>query len=151
MSKRSREENESLAQYIMRDCKERGLDHFFGIPGSGSPMDIMDAARANGVDFVIMGHESSAVFAAAYYGLFKRTAGLFVGIKGVGAGNAVGGAVNATTERVPVVVILEARSTAVPHTLPLAQHTGEAAGHAPFFGDMIKHAGTFSRANVAAE
>ena len=88
MAKRTREENETLSQYIMRDCKERGLDHFFGIPGSGSPMDIMDAARANGVDFVIMGHESLAVFAAAYYGLFKRTAGLFVGIKGVGAGNA---------------------------------------------------------------
>ena len=73
----------TLAQYVIRDCKARGLAHFFGIPGSGSPMDLMDAAREEGLEFVIAGHESSAVISAAYYGLFKETAGFMVGIKGV--------------------------------------------------------------------
>ena len=25
-----------LAKYVIRDCRERGLSHFFGIPGSGA-------------------------------------------------------------------------------------------------------------------
>ena len=78
------EDSLTLARYVIRDCKARGLVHYFGIPGSGSPMDLMEAAREEGLEFVIAGHESSAVISAAYYGLFKGTAGLMVGIKGVG-------------------------------------------------------------------
>eukprot|EP00937_MAST-01D_sp_MAST-1D-sp2_P004716 g4716.t1 len=143
----------TLAQYVIRDCKARGLRHFFGIPGSGSPMDLMDAAREEGLEFVISGHESSAVISAAYYGAFtggatgSGTPGLMVGIKGVGMGNAVGGAVNASTERMPVVVICEARASKVPRALPLAQHTG--VDQAAFFGDQVRYAGSFGRGDVA--
>jgi len=136
-----------LAKYIIDDCAARGLKHFFGIPGSGSPMDLMKAAHAAGLQFVITAHESSAVISAAYYGLFKGTAGLMVGIKGVGMGNAVGGAVNASTERVPVVVVCEARSSTVPRALPLAQHMG--ADQASFFGDVLRYAGAIAEGGVA--
>ena len=144
-------EQMKLAKYIIADCASRGLKHFFGIPGSGSPMDIMQAAHDAGLQFIITGHESSAVISAAYYGLFtgdgNGTAGLMVGIKGVGMGNAVGGAINASTERVPVVVICEARSSTVPRSLPLAQHMG--CDQAAFFGDVLKYAGAFAHGTVA--
>ena len=35
----------TLAEWVIKDAHERGLGCFFGIPGSGAPMDLMDAAR----------------------------------------------------------------------------------------------------------
>ena len=97
----------NIAEMIITEARERGLQHFFGIPGGGSPLDMMEAGRTRGVDFVSVSHESSAGIAAAYYGLMHRTAGLALSVKGVGAGNLVGGAVNAHFERVPLVCLSE--------------------------------------------
>ena len=61
----------TLAEWVIKDAHERGLGCFFGIPGSGAPMDLMDAARERGMEFVTTNHESAAVIAAAYYGAMK--------------------------------------------------------------------------------
>ena len=96
-----------LSELIVREARERGLNHYFGIPGGGLPLDIMDWGRRLGLDFVTVAHESSAAIMAAYYGLMRETAGLALAVRGVGAGNLVGGAVNAYFERVPVVCCCE--------------------------------------------
>ena len=96
-----------LSELIVREARERGLNHYFGIPGGGLPLDIMDWGRRLGLDFVTVAHESSAAIMAAYYGLLRETAGLALAVKGVGAGNLAGGAVNAYFERVPVVCCCE--------------------------------------------
>ncbi len=96
-----------LSELIVREARERGLNHYFGIPGSGLPLDIMDWGRRLGLDFVTVAHESSAAIMAAYYGLMRETAGLALAVRGVGAGNLVGGAVNAYFERVPVICCCE--------------------------------------------
>ena len=41
-----------LSDLLLTDAKERGLDHFFGIPGSGFPMDAMESGKRISVDFV---------------------------------------------------------------------------------------------------
>src|SRR3990172_6628535 len=97
----------SLAELIISEARERGLRHFFGIPGGGSPLDMLDAGRRFGVDFVNINHESSAAIAAAYYGLMKNTAGLVLAIKGVGISNLVGGIADAYFERLPLVAVCE--------------------------------------------
>ncbi len=96
-----------LSELIVREARERGLNHYFGIPGSGLPLDIMDWGRRLDLDFVTVAHESSAAIMAAYNGLMRETAGLALAVRGVGAGNLVGGAVNAYFERVPVVCCCE--------------------------------------------
>ena len=47
----------------MKITKEMGNNHFFGIPGSGVPLDLMDNGRDIGVDFINVAHESSAAIA----------------------------------------------------------------------------------------
>ena len=78
-----------LAELIIAEAHDRGLRHFFGLPGGGSPLDMMEAGRRFGVDFVSTAHESTAGIAAAYYGLMRETAGLALAVKGVGAANLV--------------------------------------------------------------
>ena len=97
----------TIAELIMEDARARNLRHFFGIPGGGSPLDLMEAGRKLGVDFVSVNHESSAAIMAAYYGLMKDTAGLALTIRGVGAANLVGGAANIHFERAPMVAVCE--------------------------------------------
>ena len=97
-----------FAEMLMQDAARRGLSHVFGIPGSGFPMDAMEAGRKAGIEFVHTAHESTAAIAAAYYGAAKGTPGLAIGVKGVGAGNMLGGAANAHFERMPVVCVFEA-------------------------------------------
>ena len=71
-------------------------------------MDAMEAGRKAGIELVHVAHESTAAIAAAYYGASKGTAGLAIGVKGVGAANMLGGAANAHFERMPVVCVFEA-------------------------------------------
>jgi len=96
-----------LAELVVGDAKRRGIDHMFGIPGSGFPLDVLEAGRTGGVDLVLTAHESSAAIAAAYYGAMKGSPGITISVKGVGAGNVVGGAVNAYFERMAVLCISE--------------------------------------------
>ena len=96
-----------LSDLLLTDAKERGLDHFFGIPGSGFPMDAMESGKRISVDFVHVAHESTAGIAAAYYGHEKNTAGLALAVKGVGAANLVGGAANSHFERKPLICVCE--------------------------------------------
>ena len=102
----------TLAELIIEDASARGLRHYFGLPGGGFPLDLLEAGRQRGVELVSVAHESSAAIMAGYYGHFMKTAGIAVSIKGVGAGNLVGGALNAFMERMPLVCLCEAAPTA---------------------------------------
>lgn len=97
----------TTAQRIADRARQEGLEFYFGLPGSGALMDLMEAGRHIGLDLVLMGHESSAAITAAYYGYLRGGVGLSIGIKGAGAGNLVGGAVNVFFERMPVVCLCE--------------------------------------------
>jgi acetolactate synthase-1/2/3 large subunit len=97
----------TLAEAIIAEAHDRGLRHFFGIPGSGAPLDLIEAGRKTGVSFVNVSHESSAAIAAAYYGSLRDTAGLAMTIRGIGAANLAGGVANVHFERMPVVAVCE--------------------------------------------
>lgn len=127
----------NLAELVITDARQRGLRHFFGLPGSGSPMDMMDVGRRLGVDFVTVAHESSAAIMAAYNGMMHDTAGLALAIRGVGAGNLAGGAVNAYFERMPLVCVCESTPSSVVQR-ELIQH----CDHRGLFGAVAKFQGT---------
>jgi len=98
----------TLAEAIMVEAYDQGLRHFFGIPGGGAPLDLIESGRKKGVGFVNVSHESAAAIAAAYYGSLRSTAGLAMTIRGVGAANLAGGIANVHFERLPVVAVCEA-------------------------------------------
>jgi len=132
-----------LAELIIAEARERGLRHFFGLPGGGSPLDMMEAGRQFGLDFVSVAHESSAGIAAAYYGLVQDTAGLALAVKGVGAGNLAGGAANAYFERAPVVCLCETSPNAVTQA-EMVQH----CDHTGLFGTLVKYQATLDPADA---
>lgn len=122
-----------IADLIIRDARDRGLTHFFGLPGGGAPLDLMEAGRRYGVQFISVAHESSAALMAGYNGEMKKTAGLALAVKGVGAGNLVGGATNAHFERLPVVCLCECSPTSV-RQKDMVQH----CDHAGMFSSVAK-------------
>ncbi len=134
-----------LAELIIAEARGRGLRHFFGLPGGGSPLDMMEAGRRLDVSFVSVAHESAAAIMAAYYGLMKNTAGLALSVKGVGAGNLAGGAVNAYFERMPVVCLSESSPTGVVQR-EMVQH----CNHAQLFGAVVKYQNTLTAVDAAA-
>ena len=131
-----------FADLLMQDAARRGIKHVFGLPGSGFPMDAMEAGRKAGVEFVHVAHESSAAIAAAYYGAGLGTAGLAIGVKGVGAGNMLGGVANAFFERMPVVCAFEAGPTN--SDINLVQVTD----HSAMFGGITKSFSTLERSTA---
>ena len=133
-----------LAELMIAEARERGLRYFFGLPGGGSPLEMVEFGRQLGIRFVSVAHESSAAIMAAYYGLMSDTAGLALAIKGVGAGNLAGGAANAHFERAPVVCCCESAPTDVTHRdlVSLCPHEG-------LFGAVVKYYATLSPEEAA--
>jgi acetolactate synthase-1/2/3 large subunit len=129
----------TLAELILADARERGLRHWFGLPGAGAPLDLLDAGRRMGVEFVSVAHESSAAIMAAYHGALLGTAGLSIAIKGVGAGNLAAGACNAWFERMPVVAMCER----APASWKLREMI-QVCDHAALFGGITKMQATLS-------
>ena len=97
----------TVPEILIERAQAEGLGHFFGLPSSGVLLELLEAGRRCGVDFVSSAHEWSGAISAAYYGYFKGCAGLAIGIQGPGAGNMASGAVNAQYERNPVVCVCE--------------------------------------------
>ena len=116
----------TIAERIADRARQEGLELYFGLPGSGALMDLMEAGRHVGLDLVLMGHESSAAITAAYYGHLRGGAGLAIGIKGAGAGNLAAGAVNAFFERMPVVCLCERIGAGAPRRHVAGVRTGAA-------------------------
>ena len=133
-----------LAELIVTEARERGIRHAFGLPGSGFPLDIIESGRVTGVEWINVAHESSAAIAAAYYGALKDTAGVCFVIKGVGAGNLVGGAVNAYFERLPVVCVSDSVASSVGQ-----REMVQTCDHSGLFGAVVKYQDTLSRASAA--
>ena len=133
-----------VTELIVRTAREHGLRHFFGLPGGGIPLDLMEHGRELGVDFVSVAHESSAAIMAAYNGLLQETAGLALAIKGVGAGNLVGGAVNAYFERLPVVCCCESAPRHVQH-----QDLVSLCSHEALFSEVSKYRATLTVEHAA--
>ena len=132
----------NLSKLFMKITKEMGNNHFFGIPGSGVPLDLMDNGRDIGVDFINVAHESSAAIAAGTYGLIKNSAGLALAVKGVGAANLVGGIANAYFERLPVLCVCET-TPSYPYENEMVQHTD----HKKIMGSLTKKNNTISTDN----
>lgn len=132
-----------LAELVVDDAKGRGISHMFGIPGSGFPLDVLEAGRTGGVDLVLTAHESSAAIAAAYYGAMKGTPGIAISVKGVGAGNMVGGAVNVYFERMALLCLSESGD------INSATELVQVVNHDEMFGAVAKLQHTFTHESAA--
>ena len=92
---------------IVRALAEAGTRLMFGVPGGGPNLDVVGAAEAAGLRFVLAHGETAATIMAATCADLTGTPGAVVVTRGPGLASAVNGVAHAALDRLPVVVIAD--------------------------------------------
>ena len=117
----------------------------FGLPG-GEILEFIHAAKAVGIEFMLMRHEAAAAFAADVSGQIARRPGVCVSTLGPGAVNMTLGVANAFLDRSPVVAVTASMATSA---APYATH--QALDLNAIYRPVTKMALTLDGRNTAAK
>ncbi|HSB86050.1 MAG TPA: thiamine pyrophosphate-binding protein [Ilumatobacteraceae bacterium] len=100
-----------LAQVLAEGVADRGADTVFGLPGGGPNLDVVGAAAAVGLRFVLAHGETEACMMAATYGLLTGRPALAIATRGPGAACSANGAAQATLDRFPLLLVTDCVSS----------------------------------------
>jgi acetolactate synthase-1/2/3 large subunit len=92
---------------IVAALARAGTRLMFGVPGGGPNLDVVGAAEAAGLRFVLAHGETAATIMAATSADLTGTPGAVVVTRGPGLASAVNGIAHAALDRLPVVVIAD--------------------------------------------
>ncbi len=95
------------AAAIVTALAQAGTSVLFGIPGGGPNLDVVGAAEAADIRFVLTHTETAAVIMAATHADLTGRPGAAVVTRGPGLASAVNGIAHAALDRLPVVVIAD--------------------------------------------
>ena len=95
----------TVAELLIDRLKQRGLQRLFGVPGGGSSMDLIDAGRRAGVDFVLSRREDAGIIMAAVTAWLSRAPGLALATKGPGLTSSANGVASAYLDRSPIIFV----------------------------------------------
>jgi acetolactate synthase I/II/III large subunit len=97
----------TVAQIFARTLKEIGVRFVFGVP-SGNMTDYIEALRCeDGIDFVLVGNETTAAFMAGVCGRLTGVPGVCFGTFGPGATNLTTGVGGAFLDRFPLIAFTD--------------------------------------------
>ncbi|MCA1760523.1 MAG: thiamine pyrophosphate-binding protein, partial [Bacteroidales bacterium] len=97
----------TVAQIFARTLKEIGVRFVFGVP-SGNMTDYIEALRLeDGIEFVLVGHETTAAFMAGVCGRLTGVPGVCFGTFGPGATNLSTGVGGAFLDRFPLIAFTD--------------------------------------------
>ncbi len=102
----------TVAEFIARALRAAGVVRVYGLPG-GENVEILDAFRREGMDFILVTNESSACFMAATEARLTGGIGVAMTTLGPGAANAVAGLAHAYLDRAPVLLVTAANDPAL--------------------------------------
>ncbi|MCY3834148.1 MAG: thiamine pyrophosphate-binding protein [Chloroflexi bacterium] len=102
----------SVAEFFVETLVREGVERIYGLPG-GENVEILDAIRRGGIDFILARNESSACFMAATEARLKGTIGVALTTLGPGAAKAYAGLAHAYLDRAPVLLISAANDPEV--------------------------------------
>lgn len=97
----------TVAEYFADQLATAGVVRVYGLPG-GENVEILDAIRRRGIDFILVKNESSACFMAAADARLTGRIGVALTTLGPGAANAYAGLAHAYLDRAPVLLITAA-------------------------------------------
>ena len=92
---------------IVAALARAGTRLMFGVPGGGPNLDVVGAAEAAGLRFILAHGETAATIMAATSADLTGTPGAVVVTRGPGLASAVNGIAHAALDRLPVVVIAD--------------------------------------------
>ncbi len=97
----------TVAQLLVRKLSKAGVKKIFGLPGGGSSLDIIAAAAAENIQFVLTKTENAAVMMAGALAENSGVPGVALMTKGPGLTNAANGVAYASLDRAPVIVLTD--------------------------------------------
>lgn len=97
----------TVAEYLAEELGNAGVERVYGLPG-GENVEILDAIRRRGIDFILVKNESSACFMAATEARLSGTIGVALATLGPGAANAYAGLAHCYLDRAPVLLVTAA-------------------------------------------
>lgn len=97
----------TVAEHFADQLAAAGVVRVYGLPG-GENVEILDAIRRRGIDFILVKNESSACFMAATDARLTGGIGVALTTLGPGAANAYAGLAHAYLDRAPVLLITAA-------------------------------------------
>lgn len=102
----------SLADVVLRRLTDAGVRTLFGIPGGGSSLDLIEAARRVGLPFVLTSTETAAAIAAVAQAEITGRPGACLTALGPGASSAANGVACAALDRAPLIVFTDSHPLA---------------------------------------
>ena len=93
----------TVAATIAAALADSGVERVFGLPG-GEIVELLDEVRKQGIDFVLVRNESSALFMADAYARATGRPAVCMTTLGPGAANAVMGVAHCYLDRSPVLI-----------------------------------------------
>ena len=94
----------NMAQAIAQGLQEAGITRSYGLPG-GENVELLEALRRSGMDFVLVHNESSALYMAAAAARLEGRPGVCLTTLGPGLANAMAGLGHAWLDRAPLLLL----------------------------------------------
>ena len=98
---------ESVASLIVSRLRGAGVSALFGMPGGGSNLDLIEAARQAGLPFVLTATETGGALAATAQAEIAGRPGACLTTLGPGVASVVNGVACAHLDRAPLVVLTD--------------------------------------------
>jgi acetolactate synthase-1/2/3 large subunit len=108
----------TYADVVIKLLADAGIEYIFGMPGSRASIELIEAARKQGIHYVLSNNEAAAAVMAATYGVLQRRPGVCSTSVGPGATNAVNGVAHAFLERAPMLILTDCYPAATYRHLP---------------------------------
>jgi acetolactate synthase-1/2/3 large subunit len=94
----------NTSEVIVRYLAAAGIRHIFGYPGDPS-VELLEAARREGMEFILARREGTAGFMAEAYGQITGLPGVCLSTLGPGSSSLVNPVANAFLDRVPMIAL----------------------------------------------
>ena len=123
----------TVADILIDGLRRAGVRRIFGVPGGGSNLELLEAARQQGLPFVLCHQESAACIMAAVTGELGGAPGAALSTLGPGVSASATGLAHAFLDRSPLIYLSDRHPGA---TLGFATH--QAFDHAAFLAPVVK-------------
>ena len=95
----------TVAELIVEGLRRAGVPRLFGVPGGGSNLEVLEAARVQGLPFVLCHQEWAACIMAAVTGELTGCPGAALSTLGPGVTASATGLAHAFLDRSPVLYV----------------------------------------------
>src|SRR5712691_88133 len=134
----------TVADVLIEGLRRAGVQRLFGVPGGGSNLELLEAARAQGLPFVLCHQEAAACIMAAVTGELTGAPGAVLSTLGPGVAASANGLAHALLDRSPLVYLAERHPAGV---LTFATH--QALDHPAFLRAIVKDSLTVTAESAA--